>query len=259
MHFLQIKNRVFLPSLLLISLSLGACSQSSNALNQESSGSMPQTSDSMEQFNRDVFKFNVSVDKLLIKPIAKAYKKVTPEVVDTGVTNFFHNLGDVGNAVNNLLQLKIGDAVKDTERFVFNSSFGIGGLFDIATEMGLERHKEDFGQTLATWGVSSGSYVMLPVFGPSTLRDATAKFSIDTLLDPTNYSEKSLEFFVLENLDKRADLLSTEDAFKDFSDDQYVAVRDAWLQRREYLIKDGKVDEKKQTDLIDELEDLDDE
>jgi len=153
----------------------------------------------------------------------------------------------------------VGDAVKDTERFIFNSTFGLAGLFDIATEMGLKKHNEDFGQTLAKQGVGSGPYVMLPFFGPSTLRDATAKFSVDSILNPSIYSDEKYMLFMLKNLDKRADYLSEEEAFKDLSDDQYIALRDAWLQRREYLIKDGKVDKKEQSNLIDELEDLDDE
>lgn len=252
MNHISFKNKILL---LLQVLFLTACSQSKGSLEQPKTV----TKDNFEEYNRDLFDINIAFDKHLFKPVATAYKKVTPEVVDTSVTNFFQNLGDVGNAVNNLLQFKIGDAVKDTERFIFNSTIGIGGLFDVATEMGLEKHDEDFGQTLAVWGVDSGPYIMLPFFGPSTLRDATAKFSLDGLLNPTNYSSKKLEFFMVDKVDKRADLFSTEEAFKDFSSDQYTAIRDAWLQRREYLIRDGKIDEKAQSDLIDELEDLDDE
>ena len=161
--------------------------------------------------------------------------------------------------MNNLLQFKPGEALIDIERVLFNTSVGLGGVFDVATSIGLDKYDEDFGQTLAVWGVDSGSYIMLPFFGPSTLRDATAKLTIDSLLDPANYSDDSLALFGIEYIDKRGDLLSEEDAFKDFASDEYIAIRDAWLQRREYLIKDGKVDDNAQSDMIDELEDLDDE
>lgn len=244
-------------------LLLVACSNASKTPESESTSTTTSakqaTSDRFEKINRAIYKANVSLDKHLLKPVAKAYKKITPEPINTSITNFFLNLGDIGNATNNLLQFKVGDAVKDTERFIFNSTFGMAGVFDIATEMGLEKHHEDFGQTLAKWGVGSGPYVMLPFFGPSTLRDASAKFSVDFLLDPAIYHDERYALFTLKNLDKRADLLSEEEALKDLSDDQYIALRDAWLQRREYLISDGKVDKKEQSDLIDELEDLDDE
>jgi len=242
--------------LLTLSLFLTACSHQSNQLGNATSAS---GIDRYESVNRRIFKFNGGLDKFLIKPVAKAYKIITPEVVDKGVTNFFSNLGDVGNAINNLLQLKPGPALVDTERVLFNSTVGIGGLFDVASALGMEKHDEDFGQTLAHWGVKSGPYVMLPFLGPSTVRDATAKLTIDNLSNPAHYHEESLAFFALKKLDQRADVFADEEAFKELSDDQYSALRDLWLQRRASLIRDGKVDEKEQSDLIDELESLDDE
>ncbi len=259
MCFHQLKKIVYLSSFIIVVSTLSACSNTSANLNTQNPSASQKTSDSLEKYNRSLYRFNMVMDKHLLKPIAVGYTKITPEIVDTSITNFFSNLGDIGNATNNLLQFKFGEALIDTERFIFNSSFGVGGLFDFASMVGMQKHDEDFGQTLAAWGVESGPYVMLPFFGPSTVRDATAKFSIDTLLDPTNYSKKSLEFFALKSVDKRADLISTEEAFKDFSDDKYIALRDAWLQRREYLLSDGKIETSKQSDLIDELEDLDDE
>ena len=248
-----------LVTLLLVVLVLTGCSHSSLSKGSNSSFSQQQSNDRLERFNRHVYKFNASLDKHILKPIAVTYKKVTPEVVDTGVTNFFQNLGDISNAVNNLLQFKAGDALIDTERFIFNTSFGLGGIFDVATEMGLDKHNEDFGQTLAVWGVKSGPYVMLPILGPSTIRDATANLTVDNILNPVNYSEHPLPLIVISGIDKRTDLLLAEDAFKDFSNEEYSAIRDAWLQRREYLIRDGKIDQKAQSDLIDELEELEDE
>jgi len=277
-----IRNKLLIGVMLLPILFLAACSHTSKTSDPASSNtsimndvdtdtaanktvdSIVTTTESqiktdpLEKLNRSIYNVNVAFDKHLFKPVAKAYKKITPEPIDTSITNFFGNLEDISNATNNLLQFKVGDALKDTERFIFNSTFGLAGLFDIATEMGLKKHREDFGQTLAKWGVGSGPYVMLPFFGPSTLRDASAKFSVDFILDPTIYPDEKYALFTLKNLDKRADLLSEEEALKDLSDDQYIALRDAWLQRREYLINDGKVDEKEQSDLIDELEDLDD-
>lgn len=241
---------------LFVMLALSACSQSKGSQADGGSGG---SHDILERHNRDIFKFNTSLDKHVFKPIAVGYQKITPKVVDDSISNFFDNIGDVGNAVNNLLQFKPGEALIDVERIMFNTSIGLGGLFDVATKLGLEKHKEDFGQTLAVWGVGSGPYVMLPFLGPSTVRDATAKFSIDSLLDPAKYSKASIPLFVLDKVDKRADLISTEEAFEGFSNDQYIAIRDAWLQYREYLIKDGETNEEEQSDLIDALEDLDDE
>jgi len=263
----SIKKKLLTGIILAQTLTLVACSQSNVKANSDSATASTTTSatptenkttDKFIKFNRAIYKANVAFDKHFFKPIAKAYKKITPEPIDTSISNFFLNLGDISNATNNLLQLKVGDALKDTERFIFNSTFGLAGLLDIATEMGLEKHHEDFGQTLAVWGVDSGPYVMLPFFGPSTVRDASAKFSLDFLLDPSIYHDERYALFALNSIDKRADLMNEEEALKDLSDDQYIALRDAWLQRRDYLIKDGKVDEKEKTDLIDELEDLDD-
>ena len=141
-------------------------------------------------------------------------------------------------------------------RVVFNSSFGLGGFLDVASEMQLEKHHEDFGQTLAKWGVGSGPYVMLPLLGPSTLRDASARMSVDLLTNPMSYHSDNLAFFAVQQLDRRADLLSVEDSLNDLSTDTYAVIRDAWLQRRAYLIRDGKADKKQQSDLIDELESL---
>jgi len=256
-------NQVVTKGVLFLALSffLAACSQSKYPSSASKVGGDARESniDRFEGINRRVFKFNAGLDKRLVKPVATAYKAITPEVVDIGVSNFFSNLGDVGNAINNLLQLKPGPALIDTERLLFNSTIGIGGLIDVASALGMEKHDEDFGQTLAHWGVKSGPYVMLPFLGPSTVRDATAKVTVDNLTNPTHYHEESLAFSALKTLDKRADIFTDEEAFKDISDDKYSALRDLWLQRRASLIRDGKVDEKEQSDLFDELESLDDE
>jgi phospholipid-binding lipoprotein MlaA len=249
----KLKNRALL---LLSVVFLTACSQSNNTLTTSSS---IKHIDPYEKTNRRIFRFNSSLDKYLVKPAAKVYKVITPEVVDNSVTNFFNNLEDVGSAINNLLQFKPRPAFVDSERVLFNSTVGLGGLFDAASALGFERYEEDFGQTLAHWGAGSGPYVMLPFFGPSTVRDATAKFTVDSLTNPIRYHNESLAFSALELLDKRADLFSDEDAFKNMSEDQYSALRDLWLQRRANEIRDGKKDPKQQSDLIDQLESLEDE
>lgn len=215
--------------------------------------------DRFEYLNRKIYRANIAIDSVLLKPVAKVYNRFTPQIIDDSITNVFANFDDVGNAINNLLQLKIGDALKDTERVIFNSTFGIAGIFDIATEMGLPKHHEDFGQTLARWGVPAGPYIMLPFLGPSTLRDATAKLTVDQRTKPEAYSKYPYQLLVVDKLDERADLLSAEDVLKVFSDDQYSVLRDAWLQRRMSLIRDGKVDKKSDDDMIDALEDLDSE
>ncbi len=254
-------------ALMVLMLFVSACSQtttkntaeilhSPSAINEENKDKVK---DPYEAFNRGIYNINSDFDKSLLKTFAKAYITITPEVVDDSITNFFLNIEDIATAFNNLLQLKPVKAFDDSKRVLVNTTLGIGGLFDAATPMGIEKHDEDFGQTLAFWGVPSGPYVMFPVLGPSTLRDATAKLTVDRLTNLTSYSDKSIYFFVTKNLDKRADLLSTEEAFKDISDDPYIAVREAWLQRRDYLLRDGEIDEQSETDLIDELEALDDE
>jgi phospholipid-binding lipoprotein MlaA len=213
--------------------------------------------DRWEAFNRGVFRVNTGLDAFILKPAAKVYQFITPDLVDTGISNFFANLGDLGNSFNNLLQFKPKDAFNDSMRFVFNSSFGLGGFLDVASEMQFEKHHEDFGQTLAKWGVGSGPYLMLPLLGPSTLRDASARLSVDILTNPVSYHDDAIALFALDQLDKRADLLSAEESLRDLSTDAYSAIRDVWLQRRAYLIRDGKTDEKEQSDLINELESLD--
>ena len=252
-----------LTSLGLVSfvLSLSACSTTKKATMTEDDTSVnikeSVAHDRFERLNRKIYRANIAIDNAISKPVAKVYKRFMPQILDDSITNVFANLDDVGNAINNLLQLKVGDALKDSERVIFNSTFGIAGIFDIATEMGLPKHHEDFGQTLARWGVPAGPYVMLPLIGPSTLRDATARLTVDQLTKPETYSKYPYQLLLIDKLDARADLLSAEEVLKVFSDDQYSVLRDAWLQRRQSLIRDGKVDKQADDDMIDALEDLD--
>lgn len=196
--------------------------------------------DRFERTNRAVYKFNDSLDRHVAKPLAKGYVKVTPRPVRTGVSNFFHNLSYPTVIVNDLLQGKLKSFGGDTARLVVNTTIGIGGLFDPATKMGLPAGDEDFGQTLGKWGVPPGPYVVLPIFGPSDVRD-TFGFVADQFTDPKFYVNDLYLSLALSGgtlLDKRAELLSTDDVLAR-AFDPYVFVRNAYLQRREFQVKDG--------------------
>jgi phospholipid-binding lipoprotein MlaA len=176
-----------------------------------------------------------------LKPAAVVYSNVVPGVIQTGVGNFFGNLGDVWTGVNNILQGKVADGVSDLMRVSLNSTFGLFGLFDIGSEAGMPKHREDFGQTLGVWGVGSGPYVVLPIFGPSTLRDSLA-FPIDMSADPMVYFRNG--YFqtsgsILRVVDQRAALLDASNLLEEAAFDRYAFVRDAYMQRRESTIRDG--------------------
>ena len=202
----------------------------------------PDPRDPWESFNRASFKFNDSLDKAVAKPVAKAYKKVTPRIVRTGVSNFLSNLGSITTIVNDVLQGKGRQAGRDSARFLLNTTLGLGGLFDPATAAGLENNDEDFGQTLGKWGVKSGPYLMLPILGPSTVRDTFGRIP-DQFTNPVNYVDDATTQYavrVVDFLDLRAGLLDL-DAQLERSYDRYAFVRNAWLQRREFQVTDGNV------------------
>lgn len=196
--------------------------------------------DPWEQANRAVFRFNDALDRWALKPIAKGYQKVMPDVVEDGVHNVFRNVGEVRNLTNNLLQLKLHDAGVDTSRFFFNTTFGLLGFFDVATKMGLQRNDEDFGQTLGFWGVKSGPYVVLPLLGPSTVRDTVSLYP-DSFTGQYGYINDvpvRNSFFALNIVDTRASLLSAE---RLIAGDKYRFIRNAYLQNREFKVLDGNV------------------
>ncbi|MBD9656213.1 VacJ family lipoprotein [Pseudomonas sp. PDM12] len=200
------------------------------------------TEDPWESFNRPVFRFNDAVDTYALKPLAQGYRKVTPQFVETGVHNVFRNIWEVGNLANNLLQGKIHDAGVDTSRLLFNTTLGGLGFFDVATRMGLQRSDEDFGQTLGAWGVQSGPYLVLPLLGPSSLRDAPAKIP-DSYLTPYPHIDHVPTRNVLRGVnvvDTRASLL---DAERMVSGDKYIFIRNAYLQNREFRVRDGDVED----------------
>ena len=198
--------------------------------------------DPLEGFNRAMFKFNDAVDTVALKPAATVYKNVLPSFVQTGVGNFFGNLADAWTAVNNLLQGKLEAGMTDVMRVAVNSTMGLGGLLDIGSEAGLPKHKEDFGQTLGRWGVKPGPYVVLPMFGPSTLRDTVA-FPLDLKGDPWSYAEPTHTFVVgsvVRVVDLRSAALDASGLVEDAALDRYEFIRDAYLQRRESKVRDGE-------------------
>lgn len=196
--------------------------------------------DPWESINRPIFTFNDTVDTYALKPLAQGYQFITPQFVEDGIHNFFRNIGDVGNLANNVLQLKPYQAGVDTARLLVNTTFGVLGVIDVGTKMGLQRSDEDFGQTLGYWGVGSGPYVMLPLLGPSTLRDAPSKY-VDSYTEPYRYMgdiPTRNSAMGLDIVDTRASLLSAE---KLINGDKYTFIRNAYLQNREFKVKDGKV------------------
>ena len=202
--------------------------------------------DPFESSNRAVFAFNESFDKNIAKPVARGYQKIVPGPLNQAITNFFENLADFGTAVNNLLQGKILRAFEDAGRIAFNSTFGLGGLIDFASGIGMTKHDEDFGQTLGVWGVDSGPYVMLPILGPSTTRD-TVGLGVDLfLLDPVVYLDDTgteLVLYGVRAVDYRAGLLKTEGIIEEAALDRYDFIRDAYLQHRESLVHGGNPNE----------------
>ena len=198
--------------------------------------------DPYEKSNRKVFEFNNKIDKSFLRPVTDFYDKATPEFAQTSITNFFANLDDIRISINNLLQGNVVESMSDITRFFINSIFGLGGFFDVASEMGLEKHSEDFGQTLGKWGAKPGPYLMLPFLGPSTTRD-TFTFVGDTALAPALSLDDNAARVGLISLD----LINTYSAFTGIADieskDQYAFLRDAYLERRKYEINDGLSEE----------------
>lgn len=199
--------------------------------------------DPWEGFNRGVYTFNDGVDRFFLKPVAQGYQAITPDPVEDGIGNVFSNLFEVRNIVNDVLQWKWGQAANDTGRLLVNSTVGIVGLFDVAQHAGLKRSEgEDFGQTLSAWGVGQGPYLVLPFMGPSTLRDLGG-MPVDFFTNPIRYVDHvptRNTAYATDLLETRASLIEAEDLI---SGDKYSFMRDAFLQRREYLILDGEVED----------------
>lgn len=197
--------------------------------------------ESLERYNRSMYAFNQTVDRYIIKPVATVYDTVLPNPVKKGVTNFFDNVDTVSTIANNVLQLELKEAVSNSGRLVVNTTIGIGGLFDVATPLGLEkRHKEDLGLTFARWGYKDSSYFVLPILGPSTIRDTVALpfnfffLSAYSFIDDTTLKAALLSLWFI---DARAQLLDAEDV-KEQALDPYIFEKDAYLQHRNSLIRE---------------------
>ncbi|RFU43935.1 VacJ family lipoprotein [Paraburkholderia sp. DHOC27] len=202
----------------------------------------PTKGDPLEGLNRSIFTFNDKVDQYALKPVAQGYVKITPQPVRDSVTNFFSNIGDVYVAANNLLQLKITDGVEDIMRIVINTVFGVGGLFDVATLAKLPKHDNDLGLTLGHYGVPAGPYLVLPLFGPSTVRDAVGSIGA-YYVNPLSYIHPdglSWALYGVNIVNTRANLLGASDVLEGAALDKYSFVRNAYLQRRNYLLSQGK-------------------
>ncbi|MGE0029982.1 MAG: VacJ family lipoprotein [Steroidobacteraceae bacterium] len=199
--------------------------------------------DPLERMNRGTYRFNAAIDRAVLRPVATGYRNGVPRVVRTGIGNVLSNLAFPTTIINDLLQFKLKDAAIDLGRFAINSTLGIGGLLDPASHFGIPRNNEDFGQTLGRWGVPAGPYVVLPLFGPSTLRDAPSMLAdaqTDLRVQLDLETDEKVALGVLTVMDRRAELLSIDQSIE-AAYDPYAFVRNAWLQRREYQVRDGEV------------------
>jgi len=229
---IQIKVLPIIFALLLVSLASGCASTQTRGAEANN--------DTLESVNRASFNLNEALDQYILKPIAEPYAKYTPEIYRSGITNFFDNLAYLNVVLNSFLQGKFLQGLSDVTRFVVNSTLGIGGLNDIATPMGLEKHYEDLGQTLATWGVGQGSYLYVPVMGPNTVRNAPDLVS-STLLHPLFYITGTIliPLAILGAINIRANLLDATDLRDEAAIEPYTFTREAYLQQRQNLIYDG--------------------
>ena len=208
---------------------------------REGRGGPGQRLDPWESWNRKVFNFNEDVDRVVLRPVANTYVDVVPQPVRRSVGNFFGNFADAWSAINNILQGKVQLGLEDATRVGANTLFGLFGILDVASEMGLDHHSEDFGQTLGHYGIGAGAYVVLPVLGPSTVRD-TAALPIDRLASPPaffNGTGTQIDLTLLQIVNTRAGLLGATTVIDEISLDKYTFVRDAYLQRRRSLVFDG--------------------
>lgn len=239
-------GRLLVPFLLLLGLLLSGCATGPNA----------NPADPLEPWNRGVYKFNDAVDRAVLKPVAVAYQESTPELLRKGIGNFFANLEDAWTTLNGLFQLKGQVAAESFTRFWVNTFMGLGGVLDVATEMQIERHSEDFGQTLGYWGVGPGPYIMLPLLGPSTLRDTAAlpvDWRGDLVLQTDDVPTRNTAVAV-RAVHQRARLLKQEGVLEGAALDKYTFLRDAYLQHRRNDVYDGDPPEEP---MIDDIEPAD--
>ena len=243
MHYSEINQsstkRSILTTIMLVFL-LTSCSTTSNSKN-----------DPLEPMNRAIFGFNEIVDDNIFEPVAKTYKYITPDPIETGVSNFFSNVGEVSTIANDVFQFKFKQAGYDFLRFSINTTVGIFGIFDVASSVGLEKNKEDFGQTLGYWGVPQGPYLVLPFFGSSSFRDAPGLYA-DRQISPVEqlHNKEELVLDTLNIIDKRAKLLRATKILDTAAKDKYIFIRESYLQKRESMVKDGEAEEDFEIDVI---------
>tara|TARA_B100001093_G_scaffold513747_1_gene586297 strand:+ start:147 stop:890 length:744 start_codon:yes stop_codon:yes gene_type:complete len=243
MHYSRInqsstKKSIFITILLVFLLT--SCSTTGSSKN-----------DPLEPMNRAIFGFNEIVDDNIFEPVAKTYKYITPDPIETGVSNFFSNVGEVSTIANDVFQFKFKQAGYDFLRFSINTTVGIFGIFDVASSVGLEKNKEDFGQTLGYWGIPQGPYLVLPFFGSSSFRDAPGLYA-DRQISPVEqlHNKEELALDTLNIIDKRAKLLRATKILDTAAKDKYIFIRESYLQKRESMVKDGEAEEDFEIDVI---------
>jgi phospholipid-binding lipoprotein MlaA len=248
----SIINTRLLMSSLVISSVLAGCATTSTA----------HENDPWEGWNRGTQEFNDDLDKAILKPVAKGYLWITPKFVDDGITNFFSNLNDIGVTINDFMQLKLVQGGMDASRFLINTTAGVAGFVDVAKMIDLPKHNEDFGQTLGFWGVPTGNYLVVPFMGASSPREVVGAIG-DALMNPLTYtfvfagggaavSAVNAGAKSVDVTDTRADLIPTEKIVNEASVDRYSFIKNAYQQRREYLLHDGNVPEEDELQLEDE-------
>ena len=223
---------------LLTLLIIGSMSISNNGYSSDN--------DPLEPMNRAIFGFNEIVDDNILEPVAKGYRYVTPDPVERSVSNFFNNLGEINTIINSALQMKIDKTITSSSRLAINSTVGVFGLFDVATSLGIQREREDFGQTLGFYGISSGPYLVLPFFGPSSFRDAPGFYAdvmMEKSISPVHtelHHEERQAIQATNVIDTRANLLKATKILDTAAKDKYIFLRESYLQRRAKLVTDGK-------------------
>ena len=236
----KLRSRFPLISLMMLVLLLSSCSTTGSSKN-----------DPLEPMNRAIFQFNEVVDDNIFEPVAKTYKYITPDPVETGVSNFFSNIGEVSTIANDVFQFKFKQAGYDFLRFSINTTIGVLGIFDVATSVGLKKNNEDFGQTLGYWGIPQGPYLVLPFFGASTFRDAPGLYA-DMQISPINQldNEEELTLNALNAISTRARLLRATKILDTAAKDKYIFIRESYLQKRESMVNDGNSEEDFEIDVI---------
>ncbi len=236
----KFQSRFSVISMMVLVFLLSSCSTTGSSKN-----------DPLEPMNRAIFQFNEVVDDNIFEPVAKTYKYITPDPVETGVSNFFSNIGEVSTIANDVFQFKFKQAGYDFLRFSINTTIGVLGIFDVATSVGLKKNNEDFGQTLGYWGIPQGPYLVLPFFGASTFRDAPGLYA-DMQISPIHQldNEEELTLNALNAISTRARLLRATKILDTAAKDKYIFIRESYLQKRESMVNDGDSEEDFEIDVI---------